>query len=414
MLVQLSLIAVSLLLLAEVWRSHRRLRTAVLTRRRRSRLTSYPSLSVIRPIRGYDVGAWDNIQAALDNGYPGEVETLFVFDDEKEPVLPLARKAIAIHEANGGPGSAQILFCGAPPPDMTGKLNAMISGMCTARGDLIVFADSDIRPDRDALTALVETLVTTPGAGAAFAPVVATRETRTFGDVGYALLINGLYGPVAANLEARNDGELPFIMGQFMVWKRSAIHAIGGLKSARGQIVDDMYLGARVRAEGLRNIVSPRPVPIIHEDLSLHEFSGIYRRWIIFSRTGLPSWSFKLHSWLRGITFWAGLVIAIAGAVVSSWSVALIALLVPLAVTASINSLHETLGGARLKWKHRWVGFALLATAPLFMISFFSRNQVSWRGREYELGSDARLAHGNAIPADQRISLNDHSSDHAA
>src|SRR5262249_54281436 len=54
-------------------------------------LFHYPSLTMVRPIRGCDVGAADNYRAALATGYPGDLETLFIFDDEDDPGLPLAR-----------------------------------------------------------------------------------------------------------------------------------------------------------------------------------------------------------------------------------------------------------------------------------------------------------------------------------
>ena len=50
---------------------------------------------MIRPVRGKDVGAEDNFAAALDTGYPGDVETLFVFDDDNDPGLPVAREVVA-------------------------------------------------------------------------------------------------------------------------------------------------------------------------------------------------------------------------------------------------------------------------------------------------------------------------------
>jgi hypothetical protein len=51
---------------------------------------------------------------------------------------------------------------------------------------------------------------------------------------------NGLHGSAASSAARRPGGELPFIMGQFMIFKRSALTAIGGLESAEGQLVDDM------------------------------------------------------------------------------------------------------------------------------------------------------------------------------
>ena len=240
MMGEIFLILFGLSLVAFTWYAHDRLVAALEKGGTPLRLRSYPSVTVIRPIRGLDAGAEGNIAAALDNGYPGEVETIFVFDDANEPALPLVEQAIDMHLADGRPGTARVLFCGSPPPGQTGKLNAMIKGLNHAKGELIAFADSDIRPDRDALRVLVETLMTSPGAGSSFAPVVVSENARTAGDVGYGVMLNGLYGPEAAASTVRHHGTLPFIMGQFMLFKRSTIDAIGGLESAEGQFVDDV------------------------------------------------------------------------------------------------------------------------------------------------------------------------------
>jgi len=207
MMLGASLFAVGLFLLTTLWISHRRQAHAIRPPARRPPRASYPSLTVIRPIKGRDAGIANNLEAALDHGYPGAVETLFVFDDRREPALPLVEAVLS----KGDHSAGRVVFAGPPPANRTGKLNAMIAGLRQAQGELVVFADSDIRPDRQALRELVDTLLDDPQAGAAFAPVVATRPARTFGDVGYGLLLNGLYGPAAAAAAARRQGTLPFI-----------------------------------------------------------------------------------------------------------------------------------------------------------------------------------------------------------
>jgi ceramide glucosyltransferase len=383
---------IAALLVAEALRAHFQLRRDMHLKPRRGRVERYPSLTVIRPIRGLDYGARKNIRAAFDHGYPGELETLFVFDDPGEPALPLVREAIGAHEAQGGRGAARVIFAGPLPAHRTGKLNAMIAGLREARGELIAFADSDIRPDRGAFTALVDTLLRTPGAGAAFAPVKVTEPPRTAGDAGYALLLNGLYGPTAAAIAGRNDNTLPFIMGQLMVLRREAIDAMGGLESAEGQLVDDMYMGARLLAAGYRNAVSPHYVPIIQRDLPLKDFLSIYLRWITFSRSGLPAWSFKLASWLRGMVFWFGLVVAGVALAFGAWAASALGLLAAAGVAASINRLHRRIGGGALGLRFAWVSFALLLVAPLVMVKILLRHEVRWRGRRYALDAGSRLA----------------------
>ncbi|MBW2522885.1 MAG: glycosyltransferase [Deltaproteobacteria bacterium] len=386
-------------LLAEVWRSHRQLARPLQPGAEANALVAYPAVTVIRPIRGLDAGARDNIRAALDTGYPGHVQTLFVLDDEREPAVPLIREAIADRAASGEPVDARVIFCGKPPAGRTGKLNAMIVGYRHADGEVIVFADSDIRPDRDALRVLVETLLSRPDAGASFAPTVAVEPPRTAGDVGYSLLLNGLYGPAFAYVAHQNGGQMPFIMGQFMAMRREAIAAIGGLECADGQLVDDMYLGLQIVEAGYRNLVSPRSVPIIQHDLAFADFVSTYVRWITFSRSGLPGRTFKLISWLRGAVFWAGLVLAVVAASQGLWAAAAVAAAVPMASAASINVLHRSQGGGALRFQHLWVSFALVLTAPLVMLWIFTHREVTWRGRTYSLNAASRLASSDSGPS---------------
>jgi ceramide glucosyltransferase len=381
---------------------HARLVRALRPRAFPPRRGTYPSVTVIRPIRGLDVGAAENVEAAFAHGYPGPVEILFVFDDAGEPAVPLVRSAIARHAAAGHPpGEARIVFCGPPPPGRTGKLNAMLAGVREARGDLLAFVDSDVRPAPGALRLLVDTLQSASDAGAAFAPVVVTEAPQTVGDTAYALLLNGLYGPaVEASLE-RGGGSLPFIMGQFMVLRRPAVAAIGGLEAAAGQLVDDMYLGARLHAAGWRNMVAPRAVPVIQRGLALRSFLQLYVRWITFSRTGLAGRSVRVQNIVRALVFWLGLSTAIAAAAFQAWLGVALLLAAAVGVASSINRLYERSAGLRLPPRLRWVAFALLSSAPAIYAATLTQRRVAWRGRTYGLDDHARLDATAPAAADQ-------------
>lgn len=372
-----------------VW--HRQLARA---RRRpgppRRPLWHYPSVSIIRPVRGADVGARENFEAALDTGYPGEVETLFILDDDDDPGLPIARDVVRRHLAEGRPGHAAVVVAGAPPPARTGKLNAMIVGAARARGSLIAFGDSDTRPDRDLLRTLVETLMTTRKAGVVFAPVVIDDAPRAAGDVLYALMQNALYAPLAAHA-AGAAGELPFVMGQIMVWKREALDAIGGVASATGQLVDDMYLGRRAHEAGWKNLIVTRGLKVPTGGLTLPQFLPIYRRWMAFSRNGLPM-SFTWPQWLLG----GGFFVALATAIAAAFSSVPLAALAPVAAmaifSASLLRLHRLYGGAPIPLRYFWTPAALLILSPFVLLRTLARKQVAWRGRTYTVDNQAALA----------------------
>lgn len=396
-------IAFGLALLGVAWHLRERLRRGVGYRPNRPRARRYPTVTTIHPIKGLDAGAKENFRAALRMSYARPVETLFVFDDPSEPAVPLAEAAIVEHQLAGRPGTARIVYCGNPPPGRTGKLNAMIAGLEEATGELIAFVDSDVRPQRHALTALVDALLGTPNAGSAFAPVAVTSRPRTLGDAAYAMLLNGLYGPNAAETARRNDGELGFIMGQFMIFRRSAIAAIGGLESARGQLVDDMYIGARIEAAGYKNAVADVRVPIVQEGLGFSEFLSVYRRWITFSRSGLPGRGFKVRSWVQGAVFWLGLLVGIGALFAGAWVAAFANLLAPVVTTWVLKDFHEEIGGAPLGARYGWVASLVLLYAPDVLFRVLRGRSVEWRGRVYELGSDARLSSGDALASDETI-----------
>jgi ceramide glucosyltransferase len=385
-----SVIGVSLTVAFVAWQ-----RTLARARRRpeppRKTLWHYPSVSVIRPVRGADVGARENFEAALDTGYPGDVETLFVFDDELDPGLPIARDVVRKHLAAGRPGRASIVVAGSPPPARTGKLNAMIAGAARARGALIAFGDSDTRPDRELLRELVETLLTTPRAGSAFAPVVIDDAPRGAGDVLYALMQNAMYAPVAARAAARDGGSLPFIMGQIMVFKREALDAIGGVECAAGQLVDDMYIGRRVAGAGYRNMIVKRGLKVPTGGLGLGDFLPIYRRWMAFSRNGLPM-SFTWPQWLLGGGFYAALLTTIAAALSSTPLAAIAPALAIVAFSVTLLQLNRIYGGAPVPLRYAWTPAVLLLLGPYVLASTLRRKQVAWRGRTYEVDRSAALA----------------------
>ena len=388
-------ILVSLLggaLLLEIFFNHRVLSRAL--RRKPTpaqRLHTYPSVTVVRPVRGADVGCEQNFTAALDTGYPGDVETLFVFDDESDPGYPIACAVVRRHRDAGRAGTAEVLVAGPPPVGRTGKLNAMIAGERAARHQLIAFGDSDTRPDREVLRVLVEELLLTPGAGDTFAPVVVNCPAQKAGDVGYGMLINGWYGPSVALTARAAGGDVPFIMGQLMVFKREALAAIGGCACAQGQLVDDMYIGTCVARAGYKNIMTEHPLYITTGGMSLAGFIKLFRRWLLFSRNGLPG-SFTWPMWVRGLEFWLGFLSMTLALLTGHYLVALLPAAALLAFSASLVNLQRKFGGAPIRGLHLLVPFVIPMVAPLEVASNLVNRSVDWRGRAYSLDTQARLA----------------------
>ena len=381
-------------LLAELLRSHVSIEHAVARWKGKRALLPAPStqkampvVTVIRPVKGKDPGLNENLQAGLRHDYPAPVQTLFVLDDDRDPAFNLVKAAT--HHARERGDDVSIILAGEPPAHMTGKLHAMIKGLEHARGEIIAFADSDTRPHPRLLRELVEPLIDQPDIGATFAPVVVTTPPETAGDVGYALMLNGLYG-AAARLVAGPNGELPFIMGQFMAMRRETLDRIGGLEGTVGELVDDMNIGLRMAAAGFKNVMVNTPMSIVQAGLSIEDFVGVYRRWIAFSRSGLP-WSFKFPVQLKAGLYFALLAVAVLGVILSSLPVFLVGLTGVLFAGHSVNHLHRAFGGHQLTLGQRFVIHGLMLASPYIYLRVLTGRQINWRGRIYRLDPGARL-----------------------
>lgn len=373
-----------------------RLRNVIQTHKRVPKYSGkYPSVSVIRPVKGLDVGAEENFRAALNTGYPGEVETIFVFDDVNDPAYHIALHVAKDFAATSDNGRISLVVAGPPPKGRTGKLHAMIAGQKRAKNELIAFSDSDTRPDKNVLRILVETLLSTPGAGSSFIPVVIDQPIKKAGDVFYALMQNVLYAPWALMALGKNR-ELPFIMGQYMLFTRACLKAIGGVECAQGQLVDDMYIGKCVAKAGYLNVVCPYSLTIVSNGLSIKQFIPIYRKWLYFSKNGLP-FSFTWRQWIFCTPFYlliALLPIALYnGEIMTAWLAAVTLAMFIFGLTV----IHRDYGGSPIPLRLFWAPFAMLLFAPAIMLSNELNHTVSWRGRSYNLNKKAGLEIRNAI-----------------
>ncbi len=174
-----------------------------------------------------DPGADANIASLFAREYPGELELVFLLDDDKDPSLPLVRAALA----NNPQRSSRLVFTGEPPPHRTGKINKMIRGAELVKADVLAFSDSDTRPAPHVLKELVSIMWADDKRGIVFAPTVALAEQSRVGDVGYALLVNAWYG-AAVNRVAGESGEVPFAMGQFAGYAIQQHRRRGHLRAA--------------------------------------------------------------------------------------------------------------------------------------------------------------------------------------
>lgn len=347
-----------------------------------------PAMVAIRPVRGLEPGLAGNVRAALAQAYPGPLETIFVLDGREDPAYAVVRRLV---DASGV--HARLVIAGPRPAGRTGKLHAMITGLRAARlqAPLVCFADSDTRPAPSLLADLARAVLAQPDVGAAFAPAVSVSRPRTAGDVGYGLLLDGLYGPQAA-LEMSRAHALPFIMGQTMVLRRAALKAAGGLVASEGQLVDDMDIGARVTRAGFRNVLIGRRLPIRSQGMAWSAFWSLALRWMIYSRTGIPLWPFSAPALAFELAFHVMVLVAVLAALLRAPTAAAMFTLAALMVPVALQVLRRKQGAAPLPLRLGWALPLVLWLTPLLFVEALFARVVEWRGRSYTLDAHGRLA----------------------
>src|SRR5262249_51982559 len=117
----------------------------------------------------------------------------------------------------------------------------------------------------------------------------------------------------------------------------------------------------------------------------------MFRRWLLFSRSGLPS-GFTRPLWLRGFEFWAAFVVTLLAFAKGHSAVALLSLFAIVTLGWSVARLQERFGGAPIRLRHLWFVLGVYLLAPIIFALARARRAVLWRGRAYHLNAEARLA----------------------
>lgn len=203
-----------------------------------------PPVVVILPVRGMDPGFDDNVRAILRQTYP-KYRLVVVADDPVDSAADQVR-AIA-RETSRVPVSVVV----ADPGDLPGKVNAVRSGLLhlTPTDEVVVFADSDIRPAEDWLRQLVQPLAdSTVGVATGFRWYVPPRPT-------FWSLVRTEWNAVSANVLF--DPRRAFAWGGSCAVRRDHLPVLRLEDRWREVLSDDLVLSQAVRDAGLKIAYAP-------------------------------------------------------------------------------------------------------------------------------------------------------------
>ncbi len=232
---------------------------------------SRPSVSIIIAARNEEANIGQCLRSMCNLTYPREKLEILVVDDRSTD-----RTADIVREFSSEHGSIRLISAHAPTDHVRGKANAVMQGLDSATGEIVLFTDADceVRP------CWVEETVkyyTDPRIGivAGFTELQARREFEEMPALDWFLL----FSLAAAGIRLKH----PFTaVGNNLSVSRAAYDAVGGYRSIPFSVTEDYALFHAVTAKGkfqARFPLDPATLVISRPCMTLRQLYDQKKRW---------------------------------------------------------------------------------------------------------------------------------------
>jgi ceramide glucosyltransferase len=331
-----------------------------------------PPVSNLKPIRGLDPDAYENLASFCRQDYP-DYEVLFCVSDTDDPALPVIEKL----KANFPDCKIRVFFGSGrvATNDKVAKLARLVN---EASNEVVVISDSDVRVRPDYLRTVVAPLAD-PKVGAVTCFYVPTHEAGHKTTFIQNLQSTGMLADFYAGIVVawQLDG-VKFALGPTIATTRDRLAGFGGYQAIENKPADDLLVGRLIADQGYKVELLSYCISTVAD---YHSFSDLFYkrlRWITVMRHMRP-WGHL------GLLFTHGLPWSIAAAVVQpSWAVAVGYLGTYFLLRSMII---WSIGIRGLKQKVSWQELALIpvwdAMAFTIWLISFGRNSVRWRNNDY-------------------------------
>jgi ceramide glucosyltransferase len=337
--------------------------------------TSFPPVTVVKPLRGAEWALLRNLTSFCEQDYQGPVQFLFGANDAEDPALetvsdlrrlfPDAHITVVTDSRLYGPNR---------------KVSNLINMLPQALYDVLVFADSDVGVAPSYLRNVVGELQRS-GVG------LVTCLYRGQPDPGFfprlsAMATNYQFLPSVVVGVALGLAHPCF--GQTIAMRRETLERIGGLARFVHHLAEDYAIGEAVRMIGGQVAIPPFAISHACVESSVTQLVVHELRW---SRTirSIDSVGHLGSALIHPFAF-ALLAVLLSGVAPWSWVLAVVALIIRLALKLRSDQVlcqpHRDLWLLPL-WD--------LVSFPIFVASFFS-TRVTWRGFSFDVNGNGMLA----------------------
>lgn len=349
----------------------RRVKTAVFA-------TEQPPVTILKPLCGLEDELADNLRSFCRQDY-GRFQIVFGVRDSDDPAIGVAEAIMSEF-----PDRDISLVVNSRTIGRNLKIGNLANMFPTARHDILVIADSDMRVGEDYLKAVVAPFARNE-VGAATCLYSGSGRRGLASRLG-AMFINDWFLPSA--LIPATFGKLSFCFGATMAVRRDVLEAIGGFEALAGFLADDYKLG-RLVAERQREIAL---VPYIVENVIAEEsLSSLFNheiRWARTIRSVQPyGYAFSIVTEVLTIALFAAISVYIAtGSAVLGAAPVLGALALRLGLHYAVGA---TVGGRGVHAP--WLVLIRDLLSFAVRVASYGSNTVLWRKQVLTVRSNSRI-----------------------
>jgi ceramide glucosyltransferase len=334
-----------------------------------------PPISILKPIRGLDVEAYENFASFCRQDYP-QYELIFGAEAEDEPGLEAARRI-----ARDFPGTEVKIVVNGRSIGTNPKVSNLANMAAEAKYANLLVSDSDIRVDSSHLATLARPLAD-PRVGVVTC-LYRSRAARIAGWID-ALGLSTEFQPSV--LVARQVEGMSFAMGSGILIRRGVLSSIGGFAAFADYLADDFQLGNRPSQLGYRVELSSYVVEHRLDTATAQELLWHQMRWYRGIRASRP-WGYA------GLVFTQGVAAALALLLLTPLSPAAVALA---AATVSVRMMMAWYVAVR--WlddeaarRFLWLVPARDLLSTLLWLCGFFGGTIVWRGERFRLERGGRI-----------------------
>jgi glycosyltransferase involved in cell wall biosynthesis len=336
-----------------------------------------PTLTVVVPARDEAENIASTLDALLLADYPGL--RILVVDDRSTDGTGAIVDAYVAEYAERKPGRLEAIHIADLPEGWLGKTFALMVATENSDSDYLLFTDADVLFSPSILR---RALVYAQDANADHLVVMPTVQVRSRGEgivLGF-FQIFGLWASRPWKVEDPKAQRDVAGVGAFNLVRRDALNEIGGWLPQRLAVLDDITLGRRMRAAGMRQRIAFAPGLVL-----VHWAKGARGLLRGMTKNLFSAFNFQplllLLAWLWIAVFCLLPLVGLA------W---LPTVLPALVILCCIGASYRVTGAAslidaRYAWLYPLGALALMFAMLRSMVVVWARRGVVWRGTYYPL-----------------------------